>query len=287
MNPSSKWPMRGPNELPRYDVCVFCGETPTTREDVIPRWLVKVLRPAPGATRRVGNTFRNRTDLASKRAQPVNSIGMGKVKCVCQRCNGGWMKRLEESAKPVLQPILREVPRRLPPADQGTLAAWAMKTSLMVALQYGQLALQQGLIPVAPLRGEMFESHKPPPSSSVWMCWVQPETIRVQSLALESQPWGDPPVSLQGFIGRIILANVGFIVLCNPSKAPFYVHGPALDQSLIQIWPSPTDAHDWPPTRSITPVEFTRLVESIIRALSFGRGLAEAPSDHAFPPRVR
>ncbi len=46
------------------------------------------------------------------------------VKCVCKRCNAGWMSDLENAVKPHLAPLIRANPRIVSNRAQAALAAW-------------------------------------------------------------------------------------------------------------------------------------------------------------------
>ena len=54
------------------------------------------------------------------------------VAAVCQRCNNVWMSGLEQGAKAMLEPTLHGRGRVLHAGGQRTLAAWALKTAMMV-----------------------------------------------------------------------------------------------------------------------------------------------------------
>jgi hypothetical protein len=56
------------------------------------------------------------------------------VRRVCQNCNGGWMSRLEAQAKPLLEPMFDGKPKTLGPDEQVVLAAWTVKTLMMLDL---------------------------------------------------------------------------------------------------------------------------------------------------------
>jgi len=51
---------------------------------------------------------------------------------VCASCNNGWMSDLEGRAKPMLETMLEGRGRALHQEGQRTLAAWALKTAIMV-----------------------------------------------------------------------------------------------------------------------------------------------------------
>jgi hypothetical protein len=54
-----------------------------------------------------------------------------KFRCVCESCNHGWMSTLENESKPILNPLLHDVPAPLAAAEQAIVARWAMKTAMV------------------------------------------------------------------------------------------------------------------------------------------------------------
>lgn len=54
------------------------------------------------------------------------------IQCVCgKRCNNGWMRTLDEKAAPLLTPILTGQSVRISPAQQATIAAWAVMKAIV------------------------------------------------------------------------------------------------------------------------------------------------------------
>lgn len=47
-----------------------------------------------------------------------------RVKCVCVECNTGWMKRIQDAAKPIVVPLLQGDAIALTEAQQKILASW-------------------------------------------------------------------------------------------------------------------------------------------------------------------
>lgn len=102
--------------------CIFCSSSPVTAEHVWPSWLVD---------RFPRTKIRVRRWTASEILDyPAISI-VTRVRAVCATCNNGWMSELENSAKPVLVPLV-DGERMTLAADQQTIAAiWAVKTSMV------------------------------------------------------------------------------------------------------------------------------------------------------------
>src|ERR1043166_1487280 len=87
--------------------CIFCGQAPTTKEDVWPTWLKSYLpRDLPHyfASISIINPF---GEITSTRKKWQGDPRSRRAKCVCARCNNGWMSRLQERAKPLVLALVR------------------------------------------------------------------------------------------------------------------------------------------------------------------------------------
>ena len=97
--------------------CVFCGwEGTLTKEHAWPDWIRDVL-PAGHVK---GHSQQHRVAATTGEVTAITPVlhekaANRKVQVVCQReCNGGWMSDLENTAKPLLVPIiLGEAPHPL------------------------------------------------------------------------------------------------------------------------------------------------------------------------------
>lgn len=219
----------------------------------------------------------DRTDLGGATAQRVGGIGVGTVKAVCRdTCNNGWMKRLEDRTKPILQRIiLKDDPVDLSQDDQETLATWAFKTATMLTIKYSKL-------PSETLRRPLFDHQRPPPTAIVWMARVNPETVRIGSGPLLSTTHNDPPVHSQGFIARLVIGNVGFVVLGNPAprRGTWFV-AKVIRERFIPIWPV-EGPFRWPIGQTVTATDLDALALLVRRVLTSDHPLAPSPDHHVF-----
>ncbi len=145
--------------------CIFCGGSPLTNEDVIPKWVsALVARPvAPGSRNYTVSTGPAREGRRSATAQQWQSDLLGtKAKQVCGTCNNGWMSNLEVAAKPLLVPMLKGEKAELPPEGQLVVARWAFKTALMA--QY----IRTPVVPVPIERLRWLRTQSEPPTKA-WM----------------------------------------------------------------------------------------------------------------------
>lgn len=132
-------------------LCLFCARplTPTNRgkEHAIPRWLVKRLGFGDGTFRGRHWNFPNRPRVVlDEREQAALSLVLGHV---CQGCNGGWMRHLENQARPLLVALWDGVHAVTLTREQcATLARWTYKTAsaLNYAVNY------RGIIPLNQIR---------------------------------------------------------------------------------------------------------------------------------------
>lgn len=108
--------------------CIFCGSTTIkiTKEHVYGQWLRDLYAGETHAAHRLiredgtGATF------------PGNPFDL-QVRVPCEECNNGWMNDMEVAVRPFLEPMIRsEQVTELPSESQRSLAAWAVKTALML-----------------------------------------------------------------------------------------------------------------------------------------------------------
>jgi hypothetical protein len=186
------------------------------------------------------------------------------------------MKALEDRTKPLLRSLLRGERLSLDTPNQATLATWATKTAMMLTLRFTKA-------PSEVLRRTLYERQQPPSNTGVWLSSVQPETLRVGTLPLLSQPYGDPPEPDRGFMARLIFANIGFIVFFNPTRYGLQLNGNHVAETFHQIWPADITPWDWPPAHSVRPSDLDDMARNIVHLLSLGQPLPEAPPHHVFP----
>ncbi len=104
--------------------CIFCGATANSCEDAWPRWLTNRFI-APGtmeAERGVDlrmNTWR--TDRPEIR-----------IRKVCYACNNGWISRIQQRAKPIIERLWDQGTCTLDIEDSHALSLWAVMTSMVL-----------------------------------------------------------------------------------------------------------------------------------------------------------
>jgi hypothetical protein len=103
-----------------------------------------------------------RPDKVRRYSKDAYSVTVG---VVCKTCNNGWMSTLESQAKPYLDPMLHGHGRALHATGIRTLAAWALKTSMMVEHMDGA---KRRVIPSEEY-AHLFENGEPSERVRIWM----------------------------------------------------------------------------------------------------------------------
>ena len=119
-------------------ICIFCGSSNRIhREHFISDWMKHYLpwHPRDSHVRGLVTSSRGTPRIKGIRAikKHTGSITGIRLRAVCQdRCNGGWMSRLEQRAKPILIPLITGQPLVLAQNQQRILSAW-ITMKIMVA----------------------------------------------------------------------------------------------------------------------------------------------------------
>ncbi len=162
---------------------------------------------------------------------------------ICEDCNSVWLSRLERAVKPVLAPMAVSArPTALSPASQKLMAAWAVKTVLLLELALRQMypvsRSAEGYQASQPEFAWLRAKSEPPPRSLVWLgCWDCQQAIPVR-YAPSSAPLPTPDRSrVKGHMATFTLGFVAFQV--------FTVDYVAADQHQASSG-TPTHRRPWP-----------------------------------------
>lgn len=147
--------------------CIFCDFVgKLTHEHIRPDWLKGYL-PKTKVNYEAGNVIVNRHGMPDKVAS--KTVGgdplSRRVKCVCEECNTGWMKDLQDAAKPIVVPMLTGERVVLNRRDQRTLASWISMSVMCSERGKDQMpAISQDD------RDILFEYRLPPKAN--WRIWL-------------------------------------------------------------------------------------------------------------------
>ena len=104
--------------MPR--LCIFCENKADSNEHLWPQWILRRLK--------IDRPMRHSRGLQPERIIPRAEI---KIRCVCERCNGGWMHDLENSNIPLFGCLMEDIAMPLNREQQLSLARWAIKTAMV------------------------------------------------------------------------------------------------------------------------------------------------------------
>lgn len=154
-------------------MCFFCGLPGNmSKEHAWPQWLGEGAEVEPTQTTRTigyGRTAENElTEAPNIVVTKPGSVLTTRVREVCQRCNNGWMSRLEMSAQPVLerlwQPTFAFGQTTVTNDEASIVATWATKTAWI------RERVSDALITATPsMRRHLMDHGLPPEFTRVWI----------------------------------------------------------------------------------------------------------------------
>jgi hypothetical protein len=219
-----------------------------TSEHVWPRWIAKYLPREKAEHYRVVESAEGRSVADRGYRYPFTT----QTRCVCKRCNEGWMHELEDTAERELSGMIEGKSQRLHEWRQATAATWALKTAMMIEHSEPPEART---IPIAIY--PMFRWYlRPTTMTKVWMAHYTGENphpfghglIRMQIVGPEGpvEPGNAHPYALVLGVGQLAFWIFGHLV----QGAPHFNAAPDLSRRIVQIWPSTPEAA-WPPPESV------------------------------------
>jgi hypothetical protein len=253
--------------------CEFCRSLDApTREHVIPRWLSAALIDAATAAELPSAAYGELTTAdEDDRGYPW------KTARVCVSCNGGWMKQLEDAVIPILRPMATEIrgPRQKARAQtldrqrQELLARWAYKTNLTAELQ---LRKELGLV-IPRSEYQRFQSEQLPKRCEIWIGRYAPPVDRwpAHSLARLGRMTFQIPIRTLApgrltFVEQMLSPKaLGYCSTIQVGSVVFHLVGhfsdtvvtnkPAVDGTLLQLFPISQADVSWPPRMAFTGEE--------------------------------
>jgi hypothetical protein len=234
--------------MPRQ--CLFCTRTVDSAEHIWSDWILKDLKLSEPI----------RINIA-KRPGVWKEGPEIRVKCVCQRCNNGWMSDLENENKPHVGAMIHDEPTTLEPWQQKLLARWAVLKAIVIEsanrlrTPFYTASERTGLTPPSPFL---------PIETRVWIGRLSAKAFHAGG----TDAWGEIekiPKALHASITTIVVGHLVIQVQTVRTLAMFsgtdvrllQCKPGAWDVSLSDIWPIFGTRH-WPP-----PVSFSKSVNNI------------------------
>lgn len=237
--------------------CIFCARPEINEEHIFGRkWLAKVFELPRGERLRHHHT---RGDAEREHfdewwnAKEANFA----VRCVCPKCNSGWMNVLDERAQRVIQPLLSGEPARLATwRDQYTLAMWLCKLAFMF-----DYMRDEAVVAIATARA-FHDSRTPPSSVRIWLACAPPLPgyYHASGLTWDIREPGGPADSYL----CVIRVQSLVALLALPFQHSRYPSWFGYPDAVLPFWPLTLRAIEWPTQKVLDDVEFALTVDAFV-----------------------
>lgn len=217
--------------------CAFCGAVGVTKEHALGRQFADVV---PGVGRWVHRTF----DPEDPQAPPHVKVAGGPAfvaRVSCGRCNGGWMREIDDRARPLVTSMARGRAVALEAGAVAELATWAYKVMLVMMLK--EPAHRR--FAAAERYRALFDQRRPPQSAQLWAArtpsgdplWFRPNSVH----------WPDDDAL--GYGATLIVGELLVHMVARPDERLPALRLTELRQALAPLWPA--DALRWPPAQTV------------------------------------
>ena len=244
--------------------CLFCPRTVDSAEHVWSDWILQDLKPVHPIHIRIGKTISKWVDKPEVR-----------VKCVCQKCNNGWMSDIENENKPHMLAMMNGEPIVLESQQQKLLTRWAvLKATVIDGSSKRRI----------PFYSESERVSMKPPLRAIpvgTFAWIGRLSVKAFHAGLTDTFGGvdNVPKAFQGCITIIVVGHLVIQVLTMhvlPTFAtrrlcPVYKPG-AWDVNLLDIWPV-FGEECWPPRFSFELKGTTHHIAGLINRWKIGEDI--------------
>ena len=223
-------------------VCIFCQGNASTMEDVWPQWLTKRFPLSDASRMEAEIGGRNLGNWRNKTTKLL------RVKCVCEKCNSGWMSQLEGQVKPVIESILDDQIKTVDVSSQALIAVWAVKTAMALEASNPQRKWFYS----DDQRRELRMVSAIPERTSVWIakCVNQPN---IYSAAKDL--WTAPGQNeVHAYVTTMAFDSLAvqvvsirpYINLLRGTAITYGVSEGPWEKVLMQVWPIMPNSQRWP-----------------------------------------
>lgn len=251
--------------------CIFCGNTPTTKEHIFPEWSHEYLGPreATNAKMLVSAQHKDRTDFVFdlRMSGPLRDW---QIKCVCgglrKSCNNGWMRELENEVRPIMKPLILGDRTRLSPVHQKVIATWAVLKAILSHHPF-----------IKRKKRKIFASTRVPQAE--WSVWIGHYEHSERSARFVSRPFVLGPVGTEGrpavpnchastqILNKLLVHVVNCVRPDFPYRWDFSRRGGRpLDGAILRIWPPTGQTIDWP-LGPLSAPDVDVITDSLYRAI--------------------
>jgi hypothetical protein len=216
--------------------CILCSGNTLTNEHAFPQWLRKVI---PGEDELIRHRWIAPDENESTREWTHVELDF-KTKAICRNCNVGWMKNLEDSAKPYLTSMIQGRGRNLYEIGKLIIAYWVLKTIMMIDLaqedRYQSIPLEDYL--------ELFKAKGVLPNTYIWLAansFGEGALARIRRLNLnETDKIGyGATINIGHFVAHLVRVPI-------EDGKTLEIGGPLMN-ALVPHWPR-DEIVVWPPS---------------------------------------
>lgn len=241
--------------MPGTTHCIFCGDSPTTKEHLFPRWCHTFVTKVPGRFAKIAG-IEHATHSDVKAGKGKGDIHDWWVKCVCgPRCNNGWMReKLENRAQPIITPLIQGRPTTLSAQDQRIVAGWATLKAIVgeyedpTTASWSEEDLARMMRIQLPPRRDCFIWIGNYVRGGEWSgCWtVHP--FSAFHRAADKDKFGEPTTEYNSAATTQIIGKLLIHVVHGPILRLFRHRGflPAATEKMAMIWPVSGQLVRWP-----------------------------------------
>ena len=224
--------------------CLFCQNPVDSAEDVWSTWILQDLKPSLPVHRKIGKTFAKWVDSPEVR-----------IKCVCKKCNNGWMSDIEGENKPHMLAMMNDKPTVLEPAQQKLLTRWAILKAMV--LDGASPARRKPFYSESERRSMKPSLRSLPAGTHTWIGRLSAKSFHA-GLQDSFGKIGSIPNAFHGCVTTIIVGHLVIQVMTLRVLAMFGgmslnvgCKPGAWDVNLLEIWPV-FGNKSWPPSLSFT-----------------------------------
>jgi hypothetical protein len=224
----------------------------------VSQWLSRLVKRAPGRTEIGGD----RTGEVLRRDRQ-GSVFTLRPRVVCQRrCNGGWIKALDDQCKDLLSPLVAGNDAHFSTDEARVIATWASTKAVIGEYVFGATVTVR-----QPYRIWLMERQEPPPFTAVWLArYAEPDGEALQQAAWPVLPpsFVRPPGAQTSDLvnTKLTAVVVGHLIsltfMTRAEWKPPPEDPPGWTGALIRLWPTIGPVH-FEPSTSVTFDHLLRL----------------------------
>ena len=247
--------------------CLFCSNPVDSAEHVWSDWILKDLKPSKPIHIKIGKPAGKWVDNPEAR-----------IKCVCQKCNNGWMNDIDGENKPHMLAMMNDKNEVLTPAQQKLLTRWAILKAMVL----------DGANPKKriPFYSEPERVGMKPPSRSLPVgtrTWIGRLSDKAFHAGL-GDTFGkidDIPKGFHGCDTTIIVGHLVIQVVTMHVLPMFATRGLRLgckpgawDVNLMEIWPVFGEKR-WPPSSTFTLDRTSSGIGTLVNRFKIGTDITK------------